>query len=320
VKKPALTLAILLMLVALVLLLSVRYGSETLSFADLHRALQPADSHYFALVEYRLPRILLALLVGAALALSGVLVQGVIGNPLASPEILGVNHAAGLMSIGALMLFPGLSVMWLPLLAFIGALLAFALLRLAAGNSAPLRLALLGIALTALYASITDYLMLSHPLEINQALMWLTGSLWGRGWAFVYVALPWLLLLLPLSLLLCRPLDLLALGEEQATTLGINVRHAQQLILLLALALAAISVALCGPLSFIGLLAPHLTRRLVGGRHHWLIPGAMLIGALLLLLADLLARTLHPPLELPAGVLTAIIGAPYFFWLLMRTR
>lgn len=136
-KKPALTLAILLMLVALVLLLSVRYGSETLSFADLHRALQPADSHYFALVEYRLPRILLALLVGAALALSGVLVQGVIGNPLASPEILGVNHAAGLMSIGALMLFPGLSVMWLPLLAFIGALLAFALLRLAAGNSAP---------------------------------------------------------------------------------------------------------------------------------------------------------------------------------------
>lgn len=319
-KKPALTLIVLLALVAIVLLLSVRYGSETLSFADLRRALRPGDSHYFALVEYRLPRILLALLVGAALALSGVLVQGVVRNPLASPEILGVNHAAGLMSIGALMLFPALPVIWLPLLAFIGAVLAFALLRLAAGNSSPLRLALLGVALTALYASVTDYLMLSHPLEINQALMWLTGSLWGRGWTFVWVALPWLLLLLPLGMLLCRQLDLLVLGEEQAATLGVNVRRVQRLTLLLTLALAAGSVAVCGPLSFIGLLAPHLTRRLVGGRHHWLIPGAMLVGALLLLLADLLARTLHPPLELPAGILTACIGAPYFFWLLMRTR
>lgn len=319
-KKPALTLAILLALVMIVMLLSVRYGSETLSFADLQRALRPGDSHYFALMEYRLPRILLALLVGAALALSGVLVQGVVRNPLASPEILGVNHAAGLMSIGTLMLFPALPVMWLPLLAFIGAVLAFAVLRLAAGSSSPLRLALLGVALTALYASVTDYLMLSHPLEINQALMWLTGSLWGRGWAFVYVALPWLLLLLPLGMLLCRRLDLLVLGEEQAATLGVNVRRTQLLTLLLALALAASSVAVCGPLSFIGLLAPHLTRRLVGGRHHWLIPGAMLVGALLLLLADLLARTLHPPLELPAGILTACIGAPYFFWLLMRTR
>jgi len=226
VKKPAFTLAILLTLIALVLLLSVRYGSETLSFADLHRALQPIERHYFVLVHYRLPRILLALLLRAALALSGVLVQGVIRNPLASPEIIGVNHAAGLMSIGALMLFPGMLVMW-----FTTAGLYWrtaGLFTVAAGRRQhrPLRLALLGVALTALYASITDYFMLSHPLEINEALMWLTGSLWGRGWAFVNFALPWLLLLLSLSLLLCRPLDLLALGEWQAATLGINVRHA----------------------------------------------------------------------------------------------
>ncbi|ROR13362.1 Fe(3+) dicitrate ABC transporter permease subunit FecD [Erwinia sp. JUb26] len=319
-QRPLTALLLLLLFTLLVLPLSLRYGSETLSFSTLYQALNPADDRYFALMEYRLPRTLLAMLVGAALAVSGVLVQGAIRNPLASPEILGVNHAAGLMSIAGLMLFPALSAAWLPLLAFTGALLAFLLLRLLAGSSAPLRLALLGVALTAFYASITDYLMLSRPLEINQALLWLTGSLWGRGWPFVWLALPWLVLLLPLSLLLCRSLDLLGLGDEQAATLGVEVPRARRRILLLALALAAVSVAVCGPLSFIGLVAPHLTRRLVGGRHRWLIPAAMLTGALLLMLADLLARTLHPPLELPAGVLTAVIGAPYFFWLLMRTR
>lgn len=319
-RQPLAAMLLLLIFTLLVLPLSLRYGSETLSFHALYQALNPADDRYFALMEYRLPRTLLAMLVGAALAVSGVLVQGAIRNPLASPEILGVNHAAGLMSISGLMLFPALSAAWLPLLAFAGALLAFLLLRLLAGSSAPLRLALLGVALTAFYASITDYLMLSRPLEINQALLWLTGSLWGRSWPFVWLALPWLVVLLPLSLLLCRSLDLLGLGDEQAATLGVEVPRARRRILLLALALAAVSVAVCGPLSFIGLVAPHLTRRLVGGRHRWLIPAAMLTGALLLMLADLLARTLHPPLELPAGVLTAVIGAPYFFWLLMRTR
>ncbi|QUG74349.1 Fe(3+) dicitrate ABC transporter permease subunit FecD [Erwinia sp. E602] len=319
-KRVSLVTPLLLLLLATGALLSLRYGSETLSLSQLRQALDPASDRHFALIEYRLPRLLLALLVGAALAASGVLVQGAIRNPLASPEILGVNHAAGLCSVAGLLLFPALPVVWLPLLALAGALLAFWLLQRLAGGGAPLRLALLGVALTALYASLTDYLLLTRPLEVGQALLWLTGSLWGRGWPFVQIAAPWLLLLLPLSLLLCRDLDLLALGEEQAATLGVSPPAARRRILLLALALAAISVALCGPLSFIGLVAPHLTRRLVGGRHRLLLPAAMAVGALLLLLADLLARTLHPPLELPAGVLTAIIGTPWFFWLLMRTR
>ncbi|KQN64541.1 Fe(3+) dicitrate ABC transporter permease subunit FecD [Erwinia sp. Leaf53] len=318
-KRVSLVTPLLLLLLATGALLSLRYGSETLSLSQLRQALDPASDRHFALIEYRLPRLLLALLVGAALAASGVLVQGAIRNPLASPEILGVNHAAGLCSVAGLLLFPALPVVWLPLLALAGALLAFWLLQRLAGGGAPLRLALLGVALTALYASLTDYLLLTRPLEVGQALLWLTGSLWGRGWPFVQIAAPWLLLL-PLSLLLCRDLDLLALGEEQAATLGVSPPAARRRILLLALALAAISVALCGPLSFIGLVAPHLTRRLVGGRHRLLLPAAMAVGALLLLLADLLARTLHPPLELPAGVLTAIIGTPWFFWLLMRTR
>ncbi len=316
-------LTVFLILSALLLLtfvMSLRYGTHTLTFEQMRLALSPADSNHFPLTEYRLPRALLAILIGAALALSGVLVQGVIRNPLASPDILGVNHAAGLASVGALMLLPSLSVMWLPPLAFAGGIAAFVLLRLVSGRSAPLRLALTGVALTAFYASLTDYLMLSRPMEINSALLWLTGSLWGRGWNFVEIVAPWLLLLLPLSLWFCRDLDVLALGDDSAATLGIRVSRVQRWVLLLAVALAAISVAACGPVGFIGLVAPHLTRRLVGGRHRVLIPASLLVGALILLLADVLARTLHPPLELPAGVLTAVIGAPYFFWLLMRTR
>jgi len=311
---------VLISLLLLIFLISLRYGTHTLTFAQMYLALAPADDNHFPLFEYRLPRALLAVLVGAALALSGVLVQGIIRNPLASPDILGVNHAAGLAAVGALMLFPALSVLWLPPLAFTGGIVAFVLLRLMSGRSAPLRLALMGVALTAFYASLTDYLMLSRPMEINSALLWLTGSLWGRGWNFVAVAAPWLLILLPLSLWFCRDLDVLALGEDSASTLGIRVSRVQRLVLLLAVALAAISVAVCGPIGFIGLVAPHLTRKLVGGRHRVLIPASLLVGALILLLADVLARTLHPPLELPAGVLTAVIGAPYFFWLLMRTR
>lgn len=311
---------VLTSLLLLTFVISLRYGTHTLTFEQMRLAFAPSDENHFPLIEYRLPRALLAVLVGAALALSGVLVQGIIRNPLASPDILGVNHAAGLMSVGALMLFPALSVLLLPPLAFTGGITAFVLLRLMSGRSAHLKLALTGVALTAFYASLTDYLMLSRPMEINSALLWLTGSLWGRGWNFVEIVAPWLLILLPLSLWFCRDLDVLALGDESASTLGIRVSRVQRLVLLLAVALAAISVAACGPVGFIGLVAPHLTRKLVGGRHRVLIPASVLVGALILLLADVLARTLHPPLELPAGVLTAVIGAPYFFWLLMRTR
>ena len=307
--------------VALLFVLSIRYGTYTLSFDEISQAFHPDDKNYFTLMEYRLPRALLAIIIGGALAISGVLVQSVVRNPLASPDILGINNAAGLVAVTVLIFLPNLAFYWLPIFAFIGGVLSFILLWMICGfNFRPIKMAIIGVALSALWAAISHYLMLTNPVEINTAMLWLTGSLWGRSWAYVNVVLPWLLVLLPLPFIFCRDLDTLGLGENKASTLGVSVNKTQILVLVLAVALSTTAVAICGPIAFLGLVAPHLARKLVGGRHRTLLPASMLIGTLLLQISDILARVIDPPTELPAGILTAIIGAPYFFYLLMRTK
>ena len=300
--------------------LSLQMGVIAVPWRALLSDWQAGREYHYVLTAYRLPRLLLALLVGAALAVAGVLVQGIVRNPLASPDILGVNHAASLASVGALLLLPSLPVITLPLLAFAGGMAGLILLRILANTSQPMKLALTGVALSACWASLTDYLILSRPQDVNIALLWLTGSLWGRDWNFVKIAAPLLILFLPLSLRFCRDLDLLALGDARATTLGVSVPRIRLQALLLAVAMTSTGVAVCGPISFIGLVVPHMVRSITGGRHRWLLPVSAMTGALLLVVADLLARIIHPPLELPAGVLTAIIGAPWFVWLLVRMR
>ncbi|HBI6864852.1 TPA: Fe(3+) dicitrate ABC transporter permease subunit FecD [Enterobacter cloacae] len=301
-------------------LLSLHLGVILVPWRSLLTDWQPGREHYYVLMDYRLPRLLLALFVGAALAVAGVLVQGIVRNPLASPDILGINHAASLASVGALLLIPSLPVMVLPLLAFAGGMAGLFLLKMLANTRQAMKLALTGVALSACWASLTDYLMLLHPQDVNSALTWLTGSLWGRDWTFVKIAVPLLMVFLPLSLRFCRDLDLLALGDARAATLGVSVSRTRFRGLLLAVAMNATGVAVCGPVSFIGLVVPHMVRKITGGRHRRLLPVSALTGALLLVIADLLARVIHPPLELPAGVMTAIIGAPWFVWLLVRMR
>ena len=301
--------------------LSIRLGTYTLSFEEIWAAFQPDDKNYFTLMEYRLPRAVLAILLGGALAISGVLVQSVVRNPLASPDILGINNAAGLVAVSVLMFLPNLAFYWMPIFAFLGGVLSFVILWIVCGfNFRPIKMAIIGVALSALWAAISHYLMLTTPVEINTAMLWLTGSLWGRSWSYLNVVLPWLLVLLPLPFIFCRDLDTLGLGENKASTLGVTVNKVQISVLVLAVALSTTAVAICGPIAFLGLVAPHLARRLVGGRHRTLLPAALIIGALLLQLSDILARVIDPPTELPAGILTAIIGAPYFFYLLMRTK
>ena len=301
--------------------LSIRLVTYTLSFEEIWAAFQPDDKNYFTLMEYRLPRAVLAILLGGALAISGVLVQSVVRNPLASPDILGINNAAGLVAVSVLMFLPNLAFYWMPIFAFLGGVLSFVILWIVCGfNFRPIKMAIIGVALSALWAAISHYLMLTNPVEINTAMLWLTGSLWGRSWSYLNVVLPWLVVLLPLPFIFCRDLDTLGLGENKASTLGVTVNKVQISVLVLAVALSTTAVAICGPIAFLGLVAPHLARRLVGGRHRTLLPAALIIGALLLQLSDILARVIDPPTELPAGILTAIIGAPYFFYLLMRTK
>ena len=310
-----------LSLMVLLFELSIRLGTYTLSFEEIWAAFQPDDKNYFTLMEYRLPRAVLAILLGGALAISGVLVQSVVRNPLASPDILGINNAAGLVAVSVLMFLPNLAFYWMPIFAFLGGVLSFVILWVVCGfNFRPIKMAIIGVALSALWAAISHYLMLTNPVEINTAMLWLTGSLWGRSWSYLNVVLPWLIVLLPLPFIFCRDLDTLGLGENKASTLGVTVNKVQISVLVLAVALSTTAVAICGPIAFLGLVAPHLARRLVGGRHRTLLPAALIIGALLLQLSDILARVIDPPTELPAGILTAIIGAPYFFYLLMRTK
>lgn len=302
--------------------LSLQLGTYHLSLAEMVKIWgDPHHANYFTLVEYRLPRAILAVLMGGALALSGVLVQSVVRNPLASPDILGINNAAGLVAVCCLIFFPQLAFYWLPIFAFVGGILAFVLLWIVCGfHFRPIKMAIIGVALSALWAAVSHYLMLANPVDINSAMLWLTGSLWGRSWSYLWVVLPWLLVLFPLAFFFCRDLDTLALGEQKAATLGVSISKMQIAILLLSVALATTAVAICGPIAFLGLVAPHLARHLVGGRHRALLPAALLLGAILLLISDILARVIAPPVEIPAGILTAILGAPYFFYLLMRTK
>ncbi|MBJ7537884.1 Fe(3+) dicitrate ABC transporter permease subunit FecD [Marinomonas transparens] len=312
---PTLITGMLILIIA-----NLMFGAVSIPLNEILKGFQQGSDNYFTLHEYRLPRTLLAVLVGAMMALSGALVQGVIRNPLASPDVLGVSHGAGLAAVIYMTYFPASSIDWLPAVALVGGLLAALILWWLCGqSSSAIKLAITGVALAALYASGVDFLMLVKPLEINNALLWLTGSLWGRGWHQLMMILPWLLLI-PVAFWLAKSLNLIHLGDDTAMSLGINANKLRLVSLAVAVGLTASCVAVCGPIGFLGLVAPHLTRKLVGGRHQTLLPATMLVGAILLLVADLVARTIDPPIELPAGLMTAIIGAPYFLWLLFRTK
>jgi iron complex transport system permease protein len=314
------SLPILLLTLVALLIANLMFGAVSLPFKHIIEGFQVGNANYFTVHEYRFPRTILAMLVGAMMALAGALVQGVIRNPLASPDVLGVSHGAGLAAVFYMTFFPNADISWLPTVALCGSLIAALMLWWLCGqHSSTIKLAITGVALAALYASCVDFLMLVKPLEINNALLWLTGSLWGRGWNQLAMLLPWLLLI-PCALWLTKPLNLIHLGDDSAISLGVKASTLRLLSLAIAVGLTASCVAICGPIGFLGLVAPHLTRKLVGGRHQLLLPSTMLVGAILLLLADLVARTIDPPIELPAGIMTAIIGAPYFLWLLFRTK
>ncbi|MPZ13187.1 MAG: iron chelate uptake ABC transporter family permease subunit [Chloroflexi bacterium] len=307
--------------------LHVALGVYPISPPEVARTLLGGGSpeQSFIIHALRLPRALVAFAVGAGLAVSGAILQGLTRNPLAAPDVVGVSGGASLAAVVVIVLFPGVPVAVLPAAAFVGALLAAVLVYLLAWRqgTSPVRLILVGIGVAAVGHALVTALItrtVVYAGYATRAMIWMTGSVYGRSWEHLWPLLPWLLVLLPVAFLGARHLNSLHLGDDLARGLGSRVEWQRAWLLMTAVALAAASVATAGPVAFVGLMAPHIARRLTGPSHGALLPAAASVGGLIVVGADLLGRTLFAPIEVPCGVITAAVGAPYLISLLYRNR
>ncbi|MBX3010982.1 MAG: iron ABC transporter permease [Caldilineaceae bacterium] len=285
----------------------------------------PTDNKDFNFIVnvLRLPRMLVAALVGLALGISGTIMQGLTRNPLATPDILGISAGAGLVAVTLIVVVQDVPGGMIPLAAFGGALLVAVLIYLLAwrGGDSPLRLILVGIGLGAVTGALTTLMItFGDVYDVQRALIWLTGSVYARSWKEFWALLPWILFFVPLAFLLARDLNTLNLGEEVARGLGTRVAWQRALLMVTAVALAGATVAAAGTIGFVGLIAPHIGRRLVGPDHIGLLPTSGVLGAFIVVAADLVGRTVFAPIELPCGLITAAVGAPFFIYLLWRQR
>lgn len=277
--------------------------------------------HRIVIWDIRLPRFLIGALAGAALALSGVLLQDGLRNDLADPGLLGVSTGASLVVAAVVVLNLPVPPGSLPLMALIGGLaVGVLILSLTRLSRDPVRMILIGAALSALFgALITIIVVMGDPNELRSLFTWLVGSLIGRDWADLWAILPWVAVAVPLAFLMAGPLNLLRLGDDVAEGLGLPVFRIRLVIMAVAIALVAAIIARCGPIGFVPLVAPHLARAILGtGQAGLVLPVAALIGALLLTAADFAAREVLSPAELPVGLLVTAIGAPVAIWLLRR--
>jgi iron complex transport system permease protein len=273
----------------------------------------------------RLPRVVLGVLVGGGLAVAGAALQGVFRNPLADPGLIGVSSGASLGAVAAIVLgIAAAGSYTLPVLAFLGGVVAtLAVYGVARfdGRTEVVTLLLTGLAVNALCGAAVGYLLfVADDQQLRGVVFWSLGSLGGATWPLVLAALPFVALAVLVLPLLARPLNLLLLGEREARHLGVEVERVRLLVIVLAALATGAAVAVAGIVGFVGLIVPHLVRLAAGPDHRVLLPASGLLGAALLLLADLFARTVAAPAELPLGVVTSLLGAPFFLWLLRRTR
>jgi iron complex transport system permease protein len=325
-RRVPLLLAVLGLLAFGVALLHIGVGAYAIAPGDVFQTLigRGPKAYDFIVNQVRLPRALVAYLVGMALALAGGILQGLTRNPLASPEILGVTAGANVVAVAILILLPQVPWAALPPAAFAGALIAALLTYLIAWQkgSHPIRLILVGIGIAALAQAGVSILLTSNALiaKIQEAMLWLAGSVYGTTWQQVGPLSIWMAILVPLTFLLSRPLGALQMGDDLARGLGVRVEWKRGALLFAAAGLAGVAVASAGNVTFVGLMAPHIARRLVGARPAGLLAVAGMTGGLILLSADLIGRTIFDPIEIPCGIITAIVGAPYFLYLLIRRR
>jgi len=324
--KTCLITLILSLLLVLLMILGLSAGSDFIHPLIVIQELfgYGSGDYNFVLHTLRLPRVLMALLVGAALGVAGLILQGIIRNPLAAPDIIGVTSGASVGAIVFIVYFMGtVSIQFLPLAAIIGASIVSFIIYLLSWKKGvtPIRMVLIGIGISALAkAMVTMLLVISNVAATTKAYLWLTGSLYGANMQDVYLLLPWVLVLLPLTFIMARIVNVKELGDDIAIGLGVKVQIYRLFFLLISVMLAGSAVAFAGGIAFVGLVAPHMSRMLVGRSFAALIPVTAIIGGIIVIAADIVARTAFLPKDLPTGVFTAAIGAPFFIYLLFRTR
>ncbi|WP_370296989.1 FecCD family ABC transporter permease [Rossellomorea marisflavi] len=305
--------------------LSIVYGYTDTSWkAAFDTFMEPDGStEHLVIQNIRLPRALIAAAVGASLAISGVLMQTLTKNPLASPGIFGINAGGGFMVVMAVTLFGVTSLQSFAWLSFLGAAIAAVGVFIIGGASGsngltPMKLTLAGAAITAMFSSFTQGLLVLNEAALEQVLFWLAGSVQGRSLEILAGVFPYILAGWILSLMIAGKMNILAMGEDVAKGLGVKTNILKVISLVAVVLLAGGSVAVAGPIGFIGIVIPHIARKIIGVDHRWLIPYSGLLGAILLLAADIGARYIIMPQEVPVGVMTAVIGAPFFVYVARR--
>ncbi len=301
--------------------ISMSNGAVKISFKEIADVLftESSSVNYQIIWNVRLPRTITAALVGTCLALSGAILQGIMRNPLAGPNIIGVSSGAGLMTLIVIILFPNYYYL-APVGSFTGALLSTLFIYFLAwrDGAAPTKLILAGVAVSSLLSAGNNIIMTFYPDKVSGVIGFMVGGLSSVNWKHVYMIWPYALTGIVLLMLLPNKLNILMLGDESAVGLGLNVEKTRFIFIIISSLLAGAAVSVAGLLGFVGLIVPHMTRLFIGSDYRYLMPATIFTGSATVLLCDTLARVLFAPVEIPVGIIMSALGAPFFLFLLRR--
>ena len=328
-SKKLFILSVLSVILLISFLISLSVGSVSVSFGEMMNIFSDGnETNRRILMDIRLPRVLNAMLVGASLSCSGIILQSTLRNNLAEPGLLGISAGAGLGAILIFILPVSVPFMFITPVSFLFAVATTGIIFYFArgfGNKyfnsiSTNKIILTGIAISALISSVNGFLLLISGSSVNQILYWLNGGFSGRGWSEFSVGIIFVVTGIIGSVLISKDLNVMNLGDELSVSLGLNLKRFQKVSVILSSLLAASAVSIAGIISFVGLIVPNLSRLLIGDDHRYAIPCSVILGAIFLLVSDTIARTVISPAEIPVGIITSFIGAPVFIWLILRKR
>ncbi|MEK4628891.1 iron ABC transporter permease [Solibacillus sp. FSL R7-0682] len=321
-KKRAIVLITLPILLFVVSIGSLMIGQVSFSVGEVFQGIVSSDDSLARRIvwEIRFPRILVGIIVGMCLAIAGAMLQGIMQNPLADPGVIGITAGAGIMAVLVMIVFPGY-LLFLPIAAFSGAFVAAMIvyiLSVKKGGTSPTRIILVGVAVNAICGAGTNMLMMLFSDRVQSVLPWLSGGLMGVGWVQFESIIYYVLFALLLAIYSIKHIRIMRLGDEMAQLLGHNVEQSRLFLIVISTLLAGLAVSVARLVGFVGLVVPHMIRLLIGGDYRYLIPASAIGGALLVVFADTIARSVFNPIEIPVGILLAFIGGPYFLYLIHR--